>query len=39
MAGSVVGSALSSLSAGMVERAERAAAERNTRRSHVRPFK
>ena len=33
MAGSVVGSALSALSAGMLERAEKAAAERNERRS------
>ena len=33
MAGSVVGSALSALGAGIVERAERTAAERNARRS------
>ena len=33
MAGSVVGSALSALGAGMVERAEQAAAEKNARRS------
>ena len=33
MVGSIVGSALSALGAGMVERAEEAAAERNARRS------